>query len=66
MPFREYCWMPNSVAERIQKLLTYQIESRFCFTLWLEDSTNGAALTDLLEYEKYEFGKTFAFCFDSI
>lgn len=27
--------MPNSVAEHIQKLLTYQIKSRFCFTLLL-------------------------------
>lgn len=58
--------MPNSVAEHIKKPLTYQIESRFYFTLWLEGSTNVAGLTDLLEYEKYEFGKTFVFCFDSI
>lgn len=58
--------MPNSVAEHIKKPLTYQIESRFCFTLWLEQSTNVAALADLLEYEKYEFGKTFVFSFNAI
>ena len=58
--------MPNSVAEHFQKPLTYQIESRFCFTLWWEESTIIAAPTDLLEHEKDEFGKSFVFCCDPI